>query len=460
MTDITPVTQIVPDYGRRPPAHSIGVVLSWLTILGVVTFVAARNWMESHSARLEQAADEVSMQMAARSAVGLRAISGDQKAGGLLGTNQHQLINEVISQARSPGERLHAVPVIGELQGAAAALDELDRISPSLDSQEQRLDARSLRTIYLDGPHSLSPQARQDLLVHMGWFGRLALSYDQPVSTDSRRQIISNGIRALIATFTVEATILLTMLAGIALLTLTIVRVIDAKLSRAYGAPENVAGIFLESFAIYLAGFVGIGWLLRHFHSERAWVDYGLELVWVGFACLWPLLRGASFFQLRQGLGWHRGKGIFREAIAGIAGYITGMPLLALATYLTIVLIKFSGERAVHPIVFGGGRHGAAAIIGLYLLASVWAPVVEETMFRGALFNYLRSRHRWLFSAALSAIIFAALHPQGWAAMPVLATIGFVFAGIREWRGSFIASAAAHALNNAVAVTMLILVLG
>jgi len=148
-----------------------------------------------------------------------------------------------------------------------------------------------------------------------------------------------------------------------------------------------------------------------------------------------------------------------REVLAGLGGYMAGMPLLALAIYVSTLLAKMTGEKAVHPIVFGAGG-GVWGMIGLYLLASVWAPVVEETMFRGALFHHLRSGHRWLFSAVISGVIFASVHPQGWTAIPLLAAIGVIFAGIREWRGTAIASGAAHALHNGVATTFLFLVLG
>jgi membrane protease YdiL (CAAX protease family) len=64
-----------------------------------------------------------------------------------------------------------------------------------------------------------------------------------------------------------------------------------------------------------------------------------------------------------------------------------------------------------------------------------------------------------LISGLISSLIFAAVHPQGWTAIPVLGAIGFVLASIREWRGTFIASATAHALNNAVVTTFVILAL-
>ena len=38
--------------------------------------------------------------------------------------------------------------------------------------------------------------------------------------------------------------------------------------------------------------------------------------------------------------------------------------------------------------------------------------------------------------------------------------IAFILAGLREWRGSIIASMVGHAINNAMAVTLLILLMG
>jgi membrane protease YdiL (CAAX protease family) len=78
-------------------------------------------------------------------------------------------------------------------------------------------------------------------------------------------------------------------------------------------------------------------------------------------------------------------------------------------------------------------------------------------MFRGALFHHCRRRLPWWLSAILVALIFAAIHPQGWVGIPLLATIAVVLAALREWRGSLIAPIACHACVNAVTVTMLVL---
>ena len=132
--------------------------------------------------------------------------------------------------------------------------------------------------------------------------------------------------------------------------------------------------------------------------------------------------------------------------------------LVALGVWIMVMLNKAVGAHPTHPVQQMFGR-GAGMLTFVYVLASIWAPIIEETMFRGALFSHLRSRVGWWISAPIVSVIFAAIHPQGWVAIPVLSAIALVLAGLREWRGSAIASMVAHATNNAVAVTVMILML-
>jgi membrane protease YdiL (CAAX protease family) len=57
-------------------------------------------------------------------------------------------------------------------------------------------------------------------------------------------------------------------------------------------------------------------------------------------------------------------------------------------------------------------------------------------------------------------VLFAAIHPQGWVGIPVLATIALVLATLREWRGSIVAPVVAHACVNGVTVTILVMMAG
>jgi membrane protease YdiL (CAAX protease family) len=98
-------------------------------------------------------------------------------------------------------------------------------------------------------------------------------------------------------------------------------------------------------------------------------------------------------------------------------------------------------------------------LMGLYALSCVFAPFMEETMFRGLLFHHLRRRWSWAVSAVLVSAIFALLHPQGWVAVPALGAIAMVLAALREWRGSLVAPMAAHAFSNFLVLTLALLFL-
>jgi hypothetical protein len=197
----------------------------------------------------------------------------------------------------------------------------------------------------------------------------------------------------------------------------------------------------------------------------RLFPNAGLSLTFVLFALLpvaWVYLRlrGVGWGDMMRGLGWYRCPGGFwREVGVGIYGYVAGLPVLALGMLATWYLMKLTGNRATHPITNEPVDH-AGQVLQLVLLACVGAPIVEETMFRGALLGHLRARFGWWISAPVVSLIFVAIHPQGWVAIPVLGAIALVLAGLREWRGSLVASMTAHAMNNGVAVALMVLLMG
>jgi membrane protease YdiL (CAAX protease family) len=169
------------------------------------------------------------------------------------------------------------------------------------------------------------------------------------------------------------------------------------------------------------------------------------------------LLRGIPWRELRRGLGWHAGKGWHIEIPLGIAGYFAGMPILVTGMAITYWLIKKGQTMPSHPILSEAANHSPLQILLLYSIASIWAPVIEETMFRGALFHHLRGRWGWLISSMVVAFLFAIIHPQGWSTVPALMAIAIVLAALREWRGSILAPMAAHAFHNGVLITLLLL---
>jgi membrane protease YdiL (CAAX protease family) len=99
--------------------------------------------------------------------------------------------------------------------------------------------------------------------------------------------------------------------------------------------------------------------------------------------------------------------------------------------------------------------------VQLFLLASVAAPIVEETFFRGVLLTHLRSAtgrwNQWLsfgLAALVSSILFAAIHPQGLIFIPPLAGLAMGFCVGRAWQGSLIPSMVAHGVSNALVMSL------
>ena len=72
-------------------------------------------------------------------------------------------------------------------------------------------------------------------------------------------------------------------------------------------------------------------------------------------------------------------------------------------------------------------------------------PIVEESIFRGALYRHFRGRAGVFVCALGTAFLFAFLHSYGPLATGPLIALGFTFAMIREWRGSIIAKTFPHA---------------
>jgi hypothetical protein len=262
----------------------------------------------------------------------------------------------------------------------------------------------------------------------------------------------------MLASFGMEALIAVVALVGVILMIFTIVYLALGRVHLCYRPAVQKSSAFIESFAIYLGGYLVIAMLIRRFLPNAGFANVAISIGWIPLAMLWPLARGVSWAGLKGAYGWYVASGVVKEAAWGMVGYLAGVPIVIVAAIISTLIASRTHTQAIHPIIFADVR-GLWHIVELFLLASVFAPLVEETMFRGAFFNHLRQWHGWLLSALVSSFVFAAMHPQGWADIPVLGAIGLVFAGIREWRGTFIASATAHAVHNGVAITMLVLVL-
>ena len=303
---------------------------------------------------------------------------------------------------------------------------------------------------------SISAEDWQRFEARHGWLARpiraQSLGYPEQdwllITAEARSIVFVMGGAALIG--------LVLFVAGIVLLIRLLLRWRAGKTSVVMqGATTRQAHAYLEAFAIYLVGFILVSGAIGRFFPDIPKIAiYGSSLAFVFIAIWWPRWRGVDAGTWRETMGWHRGQGFFREAGIGLAGWIMGLPLLMLAASLAPMISRWTGTDPTHPIVHemmapGIGRWG------IVLLAVVFAPLVEEAMFRGLLFPGLAAGKRWLLGLVVSAFIFAVIHPQGWAGVPAIMVIAGVLTTLRLLRGSIIASMTAHALNNGLVTIML-----
>lgn len=227
------------------------------------------------------------------------------------------------------------------------------------------------------------------------------------------------------------------------------------------GGPSHRSA-YLEMVAVFLVAFIALQLL-------AAWITpmTSFDLLLPMLACMavsvcWPLLCGINAGQYRKDMGLIAPKSVHREVFAGVIGYMAGLPIMLVGVVVTVVLGMITGMESQHPAgreIITGSTYELVALI---LAIVVWAPIVEELVFRAAFYRHLRQVPgwvTWLTATVVTSFIFAAIHPQGIMGIPVLMSIAFVLAGLRQWRGSLIAPITAHALHNGTIAMLMILLM-
>jgi membrane protease YdiL (CAAX protease family) len=156
---------------------------------------------------------------------------------------------------------------------------------------------------------------------------------------------------------------------------------------------------------------------------------------------------------------------VWRLARMSAVSYMCALPFMALGVVIGQWLASAMGDRSFqdvsHPVQELLPGASPDMKLALFFVASVAAPVVEETVFRGLLYGHVRQQTwgwpRWLsITAAMlfSATIFAAIHPQGVLAVPALAGVSIGFCITREWSGSVVPGMVAHGFHNGVLLAL------
>jgi membrane protease YdiL (CAAX protease family) len=372
---------------------------------------------------------------------------------------------------------------------ALKELEEFDRKCAVNQVELTPLQSRTRRTLgrlyrdyaagQWDGP-SLADSDREFLKEQLNWLGDLALAPRKGPDQSARDKVISSAIWRIVPVSLVVIFIFVSGLVGLILLVVFLSLMVGGRLRR-LSCVSFHAGVYAETFAVWLILFVGFSIAAHKFVGEG---DKFLGSAAVSLlsllALIWPKLRGIPWKQVRQEIGWTAGRQRALEPVIGLGAYMLALPLAGIGFLITLGLLRIasgsengaggefnSGSYPMHPAVPILAESDWWERLQILFLGCVVAPIVEETIFRGVLYRHLRDGSRRLgflssifFSAVMVSFIFAVIHPQGWFAVPALMGLAFGFALVREWRETLIPSMIAHGLNNTLLMTLAILVVG
>lgn len=371
------------------------------------------------------------------------------------------LIQQLENIVKNNADRVALVPLIAELGGQAKAGKYLDDLMGLEDLSPELKDELVLyHKIYNQGPDELDRFERERLIERRQWLGKLALAFDLPAGDPVRREILKPAVRTFIASFSFVGLIVLIGLVGLVLLIVAMVMRGKGRLASGLvplqPSESGRVVVLLETAVVFFMVILFFNIMGRYIAGIYFWCLY---LSMIVFTFYFPRLRGMGVESVKTAFGWYSGKGVLKEVGSGLVGYLTGLPLIICGCLTTFIIMKYTGAQPVHPIVHQFRDAGVIKLLWLFTLACILAPLIEETLFRGLFYQYLRFRNPVFKSALITGLLFAVVHPQGYAAIPALGMIGAVLALIREWRGSLIAPVIAHGLNNFIITLLLILTL-
>lgn len=486
----------------------------WIAAIALITLVTAMqqvNVIRVLSSGKSEAAKQTASAESPDKPKKIEPLGADLDQADIAGRLMVKLVHSVEGKEReklardmaqfvNPGDQpqidnaVRIVPAYAELAGREEALKEIDRLRTQFTGAEGlsetekadlSADLDALSRLYTVGSSALSDADRERIEKRLGWQGRLALTFDVPDTDPDRAEMVANGIPLVLFLALIGLGLLLLVPVGLGMCVWACVLIGTGRLRPRMDRPLAGGSIGIEVVVVFLAGFAGLRLLMELFGLavDQGWfgaalkaapegtlVPITLVLQWLilPMVVFYPRLRGYPAWRVKRAIGWHRGEGFIREMAAGVAGYLACLPLYVVGAALALLLgilehliVKgITGKEPPGPVNPIAGLLTESWWIALLVaaLATVWAPIVEETVFRGAMFRQLYARMGVVAAALLSGTVFAMMHGYSPSLFPPLIVLGAGFAIIRWWRGSLVATVTAHALHNGtLMIIMLVL---
>lgn len=156
---------------------------------------------------------------------------------------------------------------------------------------------------------------------------------------------------------------------------------------------------------------------------------------------------------LRELLG--RTERPFGLIATGLAGFCANLPVMIVLALVSQAVMRFLPEPT-HPLISDlqeADRPGT--VFALFIVAALFAPLVEEFTFRGMLFPALAKVLKSpVWGILLSGLMFAAVHPQGPVLWLPLMSVGCTAAYLSYRSGSLLPALVMHGVHNGALLLM------
>lgn len=455
---------------RERPRRSL--LLAWLGIAVVLGFVF---WPHGRGIQDEAADTAIAIQeLQAKYIVGASNLGLGEK---IVDRGQ---IEQMFNQGNLI-QRMIGPIVLGEMIDNQSAVHGLEDLESRVDegvlkaSEGQRETLALMRKMYLarsnpseDDLQLTDDERRSSEVLFprlLGWAGKLALHPRGTSDLPARMRLIAQAKWMIFIVLLVFGLALVGVIVGVILQIVWWTFAVTGRLSSGIPDLRGDSVVYAEAFAVWLAMYIGLSLLI----SIPPIPKLGLVIVLIPQigslgAMAWPVFRGVRWSDVCADIGLNFGKPKWVAPFIGMATYVSAMPMIGVAMFVTIIMMQIAAAFAgggdgvaspAHPIVEPILRGNWGVRLQLMFVA-VFAAVPEEIMFRGFLYRHLRevaSRLGYVASVfiaiVVSSLIFAAIHPQGIMGIPILMAVAVAFALVREWRGSLVPSMVAHALVNA-----------
>ena len=195
---------------------------------------------------------------------------------------------------------------------------------------------------------------------------------------------------------------------------------------------------------IILAG-LGVGELINESTNQSLYI-LGLFIIQEAILIA-PVLYYLKKKNIDLGFKKQSIKKIILYVLAGFFGFILINGIIQYVSLTYNIQIPGYGDQAARVTLFGDDPY--SMIIAAFVLV-ILAPLVEELLFRGLIFNQLRQRYSSWATIVISAAIFAGFHLEFQVFIPLF-ILGLIIGKIYDKTGTIWTPIAFHMFNNLLA---------